>query len=173
MFSNSMKNVLWIVALAVIVISCQKSELVSEYTGNEASYALMPGSDFPVSGLVTFKERKDGSTTVVVSLTGTNGSQKLPVHLHLGDIGTPDADIAALLSPVDAQTGRSETILTALADESKVNYTQLIALAACVKIHLDSTGPGRDVILAAGNIGANASKSTSNGRISIGVCSSN
>ena len=168
-----MKKVLWMVVLAATGMSCQKSELVSDFTGNEASYALLPGSEYPVSGLVTFKERKDGSTTVIVSLTGTNGSQKLPVHLHLGDISTPDADVAALLNPVEAKTGISETTLTTLADETKVTYTQLTALAACVKIHLDSTGPGRDVILAAGNIGANASKSPSNGRLSIGVCSSN
>lgn len=159
--------------IAVLLMCCQQSELVSEFTGNETVYALLPGSEYPVSGEVIFKERKDGTTTVLVELSGTNGSQKFPVHLHLGDITTPDADIAALLSPVDAQTGKSETIVSSLADETKISYQQLIVLAASIKVHLDSSGPGRDVILAAGNIGSNGSKISPNGRFSIGVCASN
>lgn len=158
--------------MAALLLSCQQSELVSEFTGNETVYGLLPGSDYPVSGEVTFKERKDGTTTVLVELTGTNGSQKFPVHLHLGDITTPDAEIAALLSPVDAQTGKSETIISALADETKLSYQELIVLAASIKVHLDSSGPGRDIILAAGNIGSNGSKVSPNGRFSIGVCAS-
>ena len=168
-----MKKLIMIIMAGAVMLSCQKSEMVSEFTGNEAVYSLLPASEFNVSGQVTFKERKDGTTTVLVELSGTNGTQKFPVHLHLGDIGTPDAEVAALLTPLDAQTGKSETIVSALADETILSYRDLLKLAACVKIHQDSYGPGRDVILAAGNIGINGSKVSPNGRQSIGVCSSN
>ncbi len=86
------------------------------------------------------KEKRDGTTQVVVKLTGTSGESKLPVHLHLGDISTPGADVAALLNPVNSKTGTSETILKQLADESEVTYSDLIKLDACVKIHLPDVG---------------------------------
>jgi len=86
------------------------------------------------------------------------------VHLHLGDISEADADVAALLSPVDSKTGKSETVLTRLADETEITYANLLELEACIKIHLADTGPGRDVILAAGNIGESFTKAVANGR---------
>ncbi len=162
----------WLLALVGSLAACQKSELVSEFTGSQAVYALAAGSSYNINGSVTFKERKDGTTTVLIQLTGTEGEAKLPVHLHLGDITTPDADIALLLSPVTAASGKSETVVTTLANESKVSYKELLAMAACVKVHLAESGAGRSVILAAGNIGANGS-SMANGRLGVAVCKSN
>lgn len=167
-----MKRMIWVVWIGLIVAACQESENTSEYTGNEVTYALLQGSEYEVSGIVIFRERRDGNTTIEISLTGTNGSDKLPVHLHLGDISEADADVAALLSPVDSKTGKSETVLMRLADETTVAYADLIALEACIKIHLADTGPGRDMILAAGNIGESFTKSVANGRTGIGLCKS-
>ena len=159
----------WMLALIGGLASCQKSELVSDFTGNQAVYTLAAGSTYDVNGTVTFKERKNGTTTVLIELTGTEGDSKFPVHLHLGNISTPDAEIALLLSPVTASTGKSETIVTALANETQVTYKELLAMAACVKIHLAQSGPSYSVILAAGNIGANGT-TLANGRAGIAVC---
>ncbi|HNR73431.1 MAG: hypothetical protein UZ12_BCD005001106 [Bacteroidetes bacterium OLB12] len=167
-----MKRIIWAVWIGLIVMGCQDGENTSEFTGNEITYALQQSSEYEVSGTVKFKERRDGTTTVVISLTGTDGNEKLPVHLHLGDMSEADADVAALLSPVDSKTGKSETILIQLADETTVAYANLLQLEACIKIHLADTGPGRDVILAAGNIGEAFTKSITNGRTGIGVCKS-
>ncbi|MCW5912794.1 MAG: hypothetical protein KIT62_17115 [Cyclobacteriaceae bacterium] len=167
-----MKRVTWVVWIGLIVAACQENENISDFTGNEITYALRPGSDYDVTGTVIFKERRDGTTSVWITLTGTDGNDKLPVHLHLGDVSEADADVAALLSPVDAKSGKSETVLTRLADESEVTYTSLLKLEACIKIHLADTGPGRDVVLAAGNIGESFSKAIANGRTGIGVCKS-
>jgi hypothetical protein len=161
-----------IISMIVFLAGCQKSEVVSEFTGRQAVYALVAGSTYNVNGTITFKQRKDGNTTVVVDLTGTDGDSKLPVHLHLGDISKADADVALLLSPVASNTGQSETNVSALADESKVTYQDIIQLAACVKIHLAESGAGRSVILAAGNIGSSTANSAV-GRLGIGVCKSN
>ncbi|MBX2967556.1 MAG: hypothetical protein KF845_15545 [Cyclobacteriaceae bacterium] len=159
--------------LGLIVLGCQESEHpAGEFTGNEVSYALQAGSVYIISGVATFKERKDGSATVSISLTGTEGTKQLPVHLHLGDVGEADVDVAALLNPINATTGESETILTQLADETAISYNDLIDLNACIKIHLAETGPDRDIILAAGNIGV-AALNTASGRAGIGVCRSN
>jgi hypothetical protein len=144
----------------------------NEFTGNEVTYDLQSASEFNISGTVTLKEKTDGSTLVVVKVTGTSGESKLPVHLHLGDITTPAADVAALLSPVNAKSGTSETTLKKLADESDVSYSDLIKLNACIKIHLSDVGPERDIILAGGNIGASMIKSIENGRTGFVPCKS-
>lgn len=160
------------IVLGIVVVACQENQpALSEFTGNEITYTLQPGSVYPISGLVTFKERKDGTTTVVVSLDGTEGNVLLPVHLHLGDISTADADVAALLNPVLGKTGKSETRLAKLASEESITFTDLINLNACIKIHLAESGPDRDIILAGGNIGAAALQGDGS-RMGISVCKS-
>jgi hypothetical protein len=167
-----MKKLLFLVGLGVIFISCQETMSTSDFTGNEVTYDLQSASQYNVSGVVTMKEKRDGTTQVTVKLTGTSGDSKLPVHLHLGDISSPGADVAALMSPVNAKTGTSETILKQLADETEVSYSDLIKLNACVKIHLSDVGPERDIILAGGNIGASMAKSIESGRTGFVPCKS-
>lgn len=167
-----MKKLVCVLVVAALASACQENEVAqqSEFTGNESTYALLSGSTYPISGTVTFKERTDHTTQINVSITGTEGSIKHPVHLHLGTISSPDADVTALLNPVTGSTGTSETILSKLADETSITYDQLVALTACVKIHLSDAGEDKNIILAAGNIGAaDASKA---GRERISVCNS-
>lgn len=163
---------LFIVGLsALVMLACQENEgAKSDFTGNESTYALASGSPNNIEGTVTFKEKKDGSTFVSVDLEGTAGDIQHPVHLHLGTISAEDAEIAALLTPVEGTTGRSETTLTNLADESRITYSQLIALNACIKVHLAASGPDKDVVLAGGNIGKAASDDA--GRKGFGSCKS-
>jgi hypothetical protein len=156
---------------ALILFNCQENESGdTDFTGNQMVYALTPGSIYQTSGTVTFKEKKDGSTLVLVNLEGTEGNLQHPVHLHLGSIATPGADVTALLNPVLSKTGKSETLLTRLADESAVSYADILNLNACIKVHLGAAGPDRDIILAGGNIGKSAD--TSHGRQSMEVCKS-
>jgi hypothetical protein len=49
----------------------------------------------------------------------------------------------------------------------------LANLEACIKIHLSDVGPEKDIVLAAGNIGASATKSNAGGRFGIATCQSN
>lgn len=156
-----------------VALGCQENEVgKSDLTGNETVYPLQQGSVYDISGTIAFKEKKDGSTLAIVQLSGTEGDIIHPVHLHLGDIAAPGADVAALLNPVSGNTGKSETHLNHLADESPLSYVELISLNACIKIHLAEAGPERDIILAAGNIGEAANKDVSNGRLGISGCKS-
>lgn len=156
----------------IMAAGCQENEtIVNDLTGNEVVYALQSGSVYPISGTVTLKEKKDGSALVIVELTGTEGNIQHPVHLHMGDISAPGADVAALLTPVIGSTGKSETILTRMADETTITYAQLVKLDACIKIHLADAGPDRDIILAGGNIGS-ASNARLDGRVGFGICKS-
>jgi hypothetical protein len=157
--------------IALLAIGCQENELVSDFTGNEVVYALQSGSVYPISGSATFKEKKDGNTVIIIELTGTEGELQHPVHLHLGDIASPGADVAALLTPVFGKTGKSETTLVHLGDEAMLNYAELIDLTACIKIHLADSGPDRDIILAGGNIGS-AANARMRENVELGVCKS-
>jgi hypothetical protein len=167
-----MNKLLFLTGFCFVLISCQENMSTNEFTGNEVTYDLQAASQYNVAGIATFKEKRDGTTRVVVQLSGTSGESRLPVHLHLGDISTPAADVAAVLSPVNAKTGVSETVLMKLADESEISFNDLIKLNACIKIHLSDVGPERNIILAGGNIGESASKGITSGRTGIGVCKS-
>lgn len=150
--------------------ACENQVIQEEvFTGNKVVYNLQAGSSYAISGLLTLKEKTDGSTLINIELDGTEGDVKHPVHLHMGDLGQADAAIAALLNPIEAKTGKSETILKHLADESALTYSELVQLSASIKIHLAEAGPGRDVILAGSNIGT-AANSNSTARLGIAVC---
>lgn len=158
---------------AIVLVACQETEKTSkDLTGNESTYPLLQASNYAVDGTVTFKEKADGSTLIVVALSGTEGSIKHPVHLHAGNVSEPDADVAALLNPVTGSTGISETHFTMMADETPVSYRQLIALNASVKIHLSDVGEAKNTILAAGNIGIASADDLASGRTGIAACKS-
>lgn len=167
-----MKKLVMLVA-GIILLGCQESEVAkSELTGNEMVFPLAAGSVYDISGTVAFKEKKDGTTLVSIALSGTDAGGLYPVHLHLGAISAADAAVAALLTPVDGATGKSETSFSMLADESPITYQDLKSLNACIKIHLAEAGPGRDIILAGGNIGS-ASSAEARGRLpEFGICKS-
>jgi hypothetical protein len=166
-----MRKLTVLVVVVVLLAACQKNEVVSDFTGNETTYALQQGSQFAVNGTVTFKERKDGKITATVVLAGTQGDVQHPAHLHLGDITTVGADVALLLNPVNGVSGKSETVFNRLADESTIDYQRLTQMQACVKIHLGDTGADRDVVLAAGNIGT-AVANDAGGRLGVSTCKS-
>jgi hypothetical protein len=157
--------------LLMATSSCQDQEPLSDLTGNEMVYALTAGSVYDIHGTAIFQEKTDGTTRVLIQLEGTEGDGLHPLHLHYGHLGTPDAELAAMLNPVSGNTGKSETHLKFLMDETPITYQQLLAFEGCIKVHLGETGPDRDIILAAGNIGSAVDHP--GGRISSGTCRSN
>jgi hypothetical protein len=153
------------------LMACDDKEniAVNNFTGNEIVYLLEAGSEYTLRGTATIKEKVDGSSFIIVQLSDIEGSGGHPVHLHLGPVGTADAAIAALLSPILDSSGKSETVLKNFSDESPVTYSSLLELSASIKIHLATSGLGRDVILAAGNIGS-AVADTTNAKSRIAIC---
>lgn len=169
-----MKKVIWSAIAAFLVMACQDNENPKvDFTGNEVTYPLVAASEYEIDGVVVFQEKKDGSAFIKVNISGTEGNIEHPVHLHLGSIAEPDAEVYANLNPVLGKTGKSETHLTTLADESAITYRELIELFACMKIHLSASGPQKDIVLAAGNIGTASAEDTSMGRLGIATCKSN
>lgn len=153
-----------------LLVSCQEPETTQEnFTGNQVVYSLEAGSNYAVSGTVTIKEKIDGNAFLAIHLTGTAETLLHPAHLHLGDLSIADTEIAALLTPVVGKTGKSETTLSFLADESPVRYSDLLVLNACIKIHLAESGPDRNVILAGTNIGS-AQQAKPSAKVGMAMC---
>ena len=172
-----MKRITLLLLLAgIIAVSCSKQENEAadqKYTGREVTYSLYQASDYPTSGKIVFKELTGGKVEVDVQLSGTEGDATHPVHLHYGNLQTVDAGIAANFNDVKASTGLSETVVTNLNDDTPLTFEKIENFDGSVKVHLAATGPGEEVILAAGNIGINKGlDSGREGRVSVTVCKS-
>lgn len=165
-------SLLFITSLAFVSCSDDDQAENDLFTGREVTYNLLQGSDFPVYGTVTFKERKDLSLQAEIKLEGTEGDAAHPAHMHYGDISNPDAEMALPLNDLSAETGESITIITKLMDETSFGYDDLLVFDGSVKVHLSATGDGKNVVLAGGNIGKGAKVSGANGRVKIAVCKS-
>ena len=148
-----MKNLV-VVLIAVVLWSCSDSNLNGDLTGNELNYTLFSGSEFGYQGAVTFQEKTDGTVRIVINVEGPEGESVFPAHLHFGSFDTPDAELAALLTPVNARTGESVTDLRFLSNDVAMKYSDFENFNGHIKVHLDD-GANQDVILAFGNIGSN------------------
>ena len=162
------------ILLIICLIACESNvdNVDSNLTGNEIIYTLYQGSDYNVSGTVTFKETLTKNILVSMALSSTEKGLLHPVHLHFGDIAG-NGNIAAVLNPIDGATGVSITTLEILKNYSKITYQQLLELEANVKVHLSNTESGKNIILAGGNIGRSASNANPFGSVDIAVCKSN
>jgi hypothetical protein len=168
-----MKHIAILLVIAALT-ACQSNEtsIDTNLTGNETVYTLYQGSDYNVSGTVTFQETVSKSTIVEIVLLGTEDGQLHPTHLHFDDIAG-NGEIAAVLNPVEGVTGTSTTTLEFFRDMTPVTYAQILEMEGSVKVHLSDTEPGKHVILAGGNIGISDDKNNPFGRITISVCKSN
>ena len=168
-----MKNLILGILVGSWLISCNETESVrNEFTGNETVYALDQGSAYNVSGRCYHKRESGWHSISRGEFVGNRRGYRTSSASSYGKYFSSGADVAALLNPVAGKTGRSETHLTQLADESLISYGELINLNACIKVHLASSGPDRDIILAGGNIGKASTPDVTGGRIGIGVCKS-
>ena len=149
----------FLLIIPFLLFSCGSDSNENDlYTGESVTYSLFSGSDVGSAGEVEFRERKDGSVDIIITLDAFSGSGKYPVHLHYGDLSNPDAPQATLLDDFDGKTGKSITNIRQLADESAFDLNRAKSFDGSIKIHLDYTGPDYDVIISAGNIGSNESK---------------
>lgn len=142
----------------LVFFGCKDDEgdVPAEFTGRSIRYDLLSGSDFNYHGEALFEEKGDGSTRITLKLEGveSSGAVYFPVHLHHGPY-EQEAEMAAMLQPVDARTGESVTHIQFLMDDSAITYEELLDFDGHIKVHLGESGEDKEVILAFGNIGRN------------------
>ncbi|MBB6327990.1 hypothetical protein FHS59_003633 [Algoriphagus iocasae] len=140
---------------------------------NKVSYDLNKASDYEYSGVLEVGELPNGELELEIKLYGATGNQSVtfPTHLHFGSYDTPDAEMAAMLNPINANTLTSRTILPQLADGTKLTFEDFKSFDGHIKVHLASEGPDYQVILVAGNVGSNVDLSQGFNPDKITMCS--
>ena len=123
------------------------------------TYTLAQLDNSGVSGAVTFAKENDATTKVTINLTGTEQGASHPAHIHADAAGSGGA-IVLDFNPVDGTTGKSETMVTEFNDGTPVTYEELISYNGHVNVHKSATELA--VMIAQGNIGANATGTTGN-----------
>jgi hypothetical protein len=137
---------LMIALLMVGMEGCKKESTAPRQT----TYQLKTKDQLGVTGTVTFTETSNSITTIDIVLNGGD-SLNHPAHIHLNSAVEGGA-IAVSLNPVIG--GKSTTQVTALDNNTLINYSQLIVFGGYVNVHESSSNLG--LLLAQGDIGGNA-----------------
>lgn len=121
-------------------------------TGNSVTYEISGIGGSGVSGEVSFYERKNETTLVEISLTGTTDSGLHPAHIHENDVETGGGIIIGL-TPVNGTTGKSLTQVEEMDDNTPISYDELTNINGHVNIHNSMEDLS---VVASGNVGDNA-----------------
>jgi len=142
--------------IMVLLWSCGTDE-EDIYTQNFMSYPLIAGSDFDFEGVANIRELRAGGVEVELILSGDKATEPYfyPAHLHFGAYDSPSAAMAQMLSPIDARTLISNTLITHLHDGSGMDFNRFTNFDGHIKVHLAEDGPDYNTILVVGNVGAN------------------
>lgn len=142
---------------AALTVGCSDDDdaiVEDDLTGRALVYDLVSASEDNVSGFISFEVRTDSSLAVTIEIDRTGESNLHPVHIHYGTY-SEDAEMAAMLSPVNGGTGKSYSEINQLSDGSVFSFDVLKDFDGHVKIHGDD-GPNKNLILAYSLIGGNA-----------------
>ncbi len=147
-----MKTLSFIIFSLLIIASCTKiSE--SNNSAKTSMYAFSyTNQDYNISGKATFTEIDNNNLNLLIEVSPTAEGLFHPTHLHFGKIDG-EGKMALVLNPVDGKTGKSETVISKLGDDTLFNYDRLQSFDGHIKVHLGDDGPDYDIILAAVNIG--------------------
>jgi hypothetical protein len=155
---NDMKYLSYLVfpLLVLLMSGCSDDDEVPPVeTPGYVEYALEPGENSNVFGTISFQKLDDGGVEVTINLENTVPGGEHPAHLHYGMATEETTLMAAMLRPVDGDTGESITVISQLMEGGEFNYDDVLAFDGHVKVHLDA-GAGYTTTLAIGNIGLNA-----------------
>ncbi len=143
----------YIIGLCCLLISCDSND---DFFGRSISYELVDiSSSYQGGGTILIREQADGAMVIDIQIQPTGSGGLHPAHLHYGTYDTPDGEMAALLNPVDAQSGFSSTELSQLLDGTAIDFQGIMEFDGSIKIHMDD-GANKKVVLAAANIGINS-----------------
>lgn len=124
-------------------------------TPGYVEYALEPGENSNAYGTISFERLDEGGVEITLKLENTVPGGEHPAHLHYGEATEETTLMAAMLTPVDGDTGESVTVISRLMEGEEFNYDNVLAFDGHVKVHLDA-GAGYTTTLAIGGIGLNA-----------------
>lgn len=124
----------------------------NELTGTSKTYVLGPLSDPDISGTATFEERINGEALATLELNNTLAGGSHPSHIH-NNTAAEGGGIAFSFTPVDGNTGRSQTNVAALDDDTPFGYNDVLEVDGYINVHLSAGDLG--TLLAQADIGRN------------------
>lgn len=122
---------------------CQGDIGQNELNGNVVEHDLA-NEEEGVIGTVSFNERVNGTTLVVVGLENNPEAGDYPAHIK-ENTGTPNEATVITLDPVDGNDGFGQSQVEEFDDGTPVSYTELIAFKGTLEV-LESSGTNRKVI---------------------------
>ena len=138
--------------IAFVISGCSKDDGNDTPNTSVKVFKLNPVSNSDITGKVTFTKNADGSTTVLLEINGSSVDVH-PAYIYLGSTANP-GEATITLEVIDCDCESSTTIVTALDDGTPITYEQLLKYNGHISIHQNADH--LEVILAQGNIGANA-----------------
>ena len=146
-------------ALVLLMGACGgDSASDSEFTGNEVTTELIPGTveGNTTTGTLVIRERTDGKAQLEITLNNVISGAQHPVHLHFGSLDD-DGEVATFLTTLTETNGvgRSVTVLSALDNDTSLDYSDLLTFNGSIKIHFEPSGPLENAVLGSTNVGLN------------------
>jgi hypothetical protein len=126
-------TILALVGLGSIVLSGCKKDKIN--TARTATYQLKVKDQLGISGSITFTETSASITTIEIALSGGT-SQSHPAQIRLNSM-IEGGFTSITLNPVVG--GNSTTIVTALDNNTAINYSQLILMDGYLNIDESSS----------------------------------
>lgn len=172
-----MKKLLFLSIISLFILGCDNQSGEAEFTGNEVSFDMIPGSvnGNETNGTLTIREKSNGLAQIEISLEGVLNNANHPVHLHYGSLAD-DGNVATLLNPIEEVNGvgKSTTTLNEFENGTAITYADLISFNGSIKIHFEASGPLENEILGSTNIGSNSTENAAylSGEKSITICNS-
>jgi hypothetical protein len=121
-------------------------------TGQSKTYIVDAVVDPALSGVVTFIENNDNSTTIEIALQNTPDNGVHPAHIHFNS-AAETGGIAITLVPVDGTNGTSTTTVSQLDNGTLIGYAELLNFDGYLNVHLSPDNLG--TIVGQTDIGAN------------------
>ncbi len=147
----------YIAVMALLLfISCESNPPdLGEYTGKELVYQLTPSVGYEIEGRVHFRELKNESLQVDVTLENTIEGVTYPVKMHEGKVDTT-GQVIFNLEAVDGATKKSTITFSKLINDARITFDSINVINASIKVY-----PGSSPSPAAGtNIGINSLNNT-------------
>ena len=143
-----------LVLFATFIWSCSDDDDAPTAPTEVASktYPLNSVAVNGISGTAKIISYSDGSVELEIELQNTPAGGVHPAHIH-ANTAAEGGGILLSLTPVDGDTGKSTTKITALDDGTAIDYAGLLEIDGYINVHLSATELA--TIVAQGDIGQN------------------
>ncbi|SHJ78898.1 hypothetical protein SAMN04487911_13725 [Arenibacter nanhaiticus] len=142
-------TLLFLASMLVFVSGCGKDEFPPLDPAKSRVYSLSPVANSKISGTVTFTKNDDGTTTVLIELSGSS-TDVHPAFIRLGKTGS-NGEIVITLEPIDCDCESGISIVKTLDDGTPITFDELVKYEAYITIHQNKDH--LEVIILQGNIG--------------------